>query len=150
VAGIWDVLAENCRPRRNLFINPNSPNPVVQPTQRPAPSLMKKLAAMCIAFVGGNALFIIYHTHASAGRGPGGNRPRPEQPHVSPNSTIGNELVNVTGISGTLRVILCVERFPKHIMCRFHKRLAQGRMGVHTASDLVRGQLPGASQYQLG
>ena len=38
-----------------------------------------------------NALFIIYHSHAPDGRGPGGHRPRPEQPQLKPTSTAENE-----------------------------------------------------------
>jgi hypothetical protein len=59
------------------------------------------LTVMCCAFKRVNALFIIYRSRPPDGRGHWGNRPRPEQTHLSPNSTIGNEVVNVTSISGT-------------------------------------------------
>jgi hypothetical protein len=36
------------------------------------------------AFTRGSALFVVYHSHASDGRGPGGNGPRPEQPQLNP------------------------------------------------------------------
>jgi hypothetical protein len=51
----------------------------VQLAQRPASSLMNTLAVMCIAATRVSTLFTIYHSHTPGGRGPGGNRPRPEQ-----------------------------------------------------------------------
>jgi hypothetical protein len=36
-------------------------------------------------------LFIIYHTHTPAGRGPGGDRSLSEQPQLNPASTAENE-----------------------------------------------------------
>ncbi len=46
---------------------------------------------MCIADTRVNTLFIIYHSHAPDGRGPGGHRPRSEQPQPNPTSTAENE-----------------------------------------------------------
>ena len=53
---------------------------------------------MCIADARVSPRFIIYHSHAPDGRGPGSHRPRPEQSHLSLTLAIGNELVNVTDI----------------------------------------------------
>jgi hypothetical protein len=57
---------------------------VVQPAQRPASSLINTLAVMCIADTRISALFVVYHTRAPDGRGPAGDRPRPEQPQLNP------------------------------------------------------------------
>jgi hypothetical protein len=57
---------------------------VMQPAQRPSSSLTKTLAMMFMAFTRVNALLITYHSRPSAGRGLGGNRPRPEQPQLNP------------------------------------------------------------------
>jgi hypothetical protein len=57
---------------------------VVQPAQRPASSLMEMRGMIFTAFTTVSPLFVIYHTHAPAGRGPGGHRPRPEQPQLNP------------------------------------------------------------------
>jgi hypothetical protein len=61
--------------------------PVVPPVLGPASSLINTLAVMCIAATRANPLIIMYHTHTPAGRGLGGNRPRPEQSQLNPAST---------------------------------------------------------------
>jgi hypothetical protein len=62
--------------------------PVLGPAASgPASSLMKTLAVVCCAFTRVNTLFIIYHSHTRDGRGPGGDRPRPEQAQLNPTST---------------------------------------------------------------
>jgi hypothetical protein len=79
---------------------------VVQPAlgpaaSGPAASLMKMWGVMFRALSRVSTLFIIHHSHAPDGRGHCGDRSRLEQPHLSPDSTIGNELVNVTTIIDT-------------------------------------------------
>jgi hypothetical protein len=54
-------------------------------------SLMNTLAVMCCPFAGGNPLFVVHHTDPPDGRGPGGDRPYPEQSQLNPTSTAENE-----------------------------------------------------------
>jgi hypothetical protein len=44
---------------------------------------MNTEAVMCMAFTRVNALFIIYHSHTTDGRGHRGHRPRPEQAQLN-------------------------------------------------------------------
>ena len=61
---------------------------VVQPAygpaaSGPASSWMEMRGVMFRALSRVNPLFITYHSHTTDGRGPGGNRPRLEQPQLA-------------------------------------------------------------------
>jgi hypothetical protein len=42
----------------------------------------------CMASTGTSAFLVVYHSHTPDGRGPSGDRPRPEQPQLPPASTL--------------------------------------------------------------
>jgi hypothetical protein len=55
-------------------------------------NLMRKRDVTCRALIRVNPLFIIYRSSASDGRGPGGDKPRPEQPQLKQTSTAESAL----------------------------------------------------------
>jgi len=56
---------------------------------------------MFMAFARVSPLFIIYRSHTAERRGPGGNRPRPEQLQLNPASTAEDESCGVARLADT-------------------------------------------------
>ena len=98
---------------------------VVRPAQRPASSLMEVWGVMFRALTRVNPLFIIYHSHTPAGRGAGGNRPRPDETLLTSfrvNSLLG-------GWHATGRCARC-QTLTMRLDDQLHEPLRCDRMGV--------------------
>jgi hypothetical protein len=86
--------------------------------------LMEMRGMIFTAFTRVNTLFIIYHSHAPDGRGPGGDRSRPEESQLSLTSKIGNNLA-VALLAGTVLQYRSGSRAQRvgHLKCHVTRKM---------------------------